>query len=147
MVDPTKPDSHNFFILVFGPIQQALDIIVSCVEYSCIPYVRNPVSLHYISLLSESMIDVEHVIKLRFKMSIAFVVYHLCNKNELIGVELNQFLKKKQEYCFEEKLFRTLHEKGINETNFLENTITQLVLKELQNWYDYLAGNLINYEQ
>lgn len=147
MVDPTKPDSHNFFILVFGPIQQALDIIVSCVEYSCIPYVRNPVSLHYISLLSESMLDVEHVIKLRFKMSIAFVVYHLCNKNELIGVELNQFLKKKQEYCFEEKLFRTLHEKGINETNFLENTITQLVLKELQNWYDYLAGNLINYEQ
>ena len=60
MVDPAKSDSFNFFMLVFGCIQQAIDVIVSCVEYGCIPYIRYPVSLHYISLLSESMLDIEH---------------------------------------------------------------------------------------
>lgn len=33
MVDSNKPDSYNFFMLVFGCIQQAIDVIASCVEY------------------------------------------------------------------------------------------------------------------
>ncbi|MDO4556984.1 MAG: hypothetical protein Q4B70_17885, partial [Lachnospiraceae bacterium] len=68
MVDENKSDSYNFFMLVFGCIQQAVDVLVSCVEYGCIPYIRYPVSLHYISLLSENMLDVENMSTLRFKM-------------------------------------------------------------------------------
>lgn len=140
MVDVNKPDSDNFFMLVFGCIQQAIDVIVSCVEYGCIPYIRYPVSLHYISLLSESMLNIEHVITLRFKMSVAFVVYQLCDKNRLATVCFEEFLNKKQEYDFNAKLFRVLAEHGVNEKSFLGNTITKFVIDELEAFYSILSG-------
>lgn len=138
-VDPAKSDSHNFFMLVFGSIQQAIDVIVSCVEYGCIPYIRYPVSLHYISLLSESMVDLDHIVTLRFRMSVAFIVYKLCDKKRLVSGGIGKFLTKNQEYRFSSKLFDTLTKHGINEKNFLSHTITQLVLQELEKWYDFLG--------
>lgn len=140
MVYPDMSDSHNFFMLVFGCIQQAIDIIVSCVEYGCIPYIRYPVSLHYISLLSESMLDLEHIVTIRFKMSVAFIVYQLCDKNRLAVVCLEEFIKKNQTYRFNEKLFYALAEQGVNKNNFLGHTITQMVIDELDAFYKILSG-------
>lgn len=140
MIDKSKPDSYNFFMLVFGCIQQAIDVIASCVEYGCIPYIRYPVALHYISLLSESMTDIEQVIMLRYKMSIAFVVYKLCDKRQLSTVSTDEFLLKNQEYHFNEKLFCTLEQHGINEKNFLGHTITHLVIDELEKFYNILTS-------
>lgn len=144
MVDENKPDSYNFFMLVFGCIQQAIDVIVSCVEYGCIPYIRYPVSLHYISLLSESMLDIEHISTLRFKMSVAFVVYQLCDKNRLASVCLEEYLKKNREYDFSSKLFHVLADHGVNEKTFLNHTITQLVVDELEAFYDTFSENNID---
>lgn len=138
MVDVTKPDSYNFFMLVFGCIQQAIDVIISCVEYGCIPYIRYPVALHYILLLSENMMDIEHIPTLRFKMSMAFIVYQRCDKSQLSGVCLEDFLKKNQLYNFNKKLFCKLAEHGINKKNFLEHQTTQLVVAELEKFYNIL---------
>lgn len=140
MVDPNRPDAYNFFMLVFGCIQQAIDVVVSCVEYNCIPYIRYPVSLHYISLLSENMLDIKHIITLRFKMCVAFIVYKLCDKDRLAGVCLEEFLKKNQEYNFSEKLFCALATHDVNENSFLGYTITQLVIDELETFYNILSG-------
>lgn len=140
MVDENKPDSYNFFILVFGCIQQAVDVIVSCVEYGCIPYIRYPVSLHYISLLSESMLDIDHIIILRYKMSVSFIVHQLCNKEQLVKVPLDRFLRKSQEYNFDQKLFSSLEKHGVNEKNFLSHKITQLVIDELEKFYKHLIS-------
>ncbi len=142
MVDPAKSDSHNFFMLVFGCIQQAIDVIVSCVEYGCIPYIRYPVSLHYISLLSESMQGIEHIATFRFKMSVAFIVYQLCDKDRLAVVRIEEFIKKNQTYNFNEKLFCALAEHGVNKNNFLGHTITQLVIDELEAFYKILPGEI-----
>ncbi len=139
MVDVNKPDSYNFYVLVFGCIQQAIDIIASCMEYSCIPYIRYPVSFHYISLLTQSMSVAEQINSLRFKMSVAFVVYKLCDKDRLATVCLSDFVKKNQDYNFNAKLFHSLVEHGINEKNFLGHSITQLVVDELEKFYDMLS--------
>lgn len=140
MIDVNKADSYNFFMLVFGCIQQAIDVIVSCVEYGCIPYIRYPVALHYISLLSESMLDIEHIVILRYKMSVSFVVYKLCNKEQLAKVSLDEFLRKKQEYNFNQKLFFALEQHGINEKTFLDYKINQLVNDELEKFYEQLIS-------
>lgn len=139
MVDVNKPDSYNFYVLVFGCIQQALDIIASCMEYGCIPYIRYPVSFHYITLLMQRMSVAEQIKLLRFKMSIAFIVYKLCNKDKLAAVCLSEFVKKSQNYNFNAKLFRSLAEHGINEKSFLGHSITQLVIDELEKFYDMLS--------
>ena len=126
-------------MLVFGFIQQAIDVIISCIEYGCNPYIRFPVALHYISLLSESMVDIEQVITLRFKMSVAFVIYRLCDKGKLASVRIEDFLKKNKEYDFNDKLFSILASYGINEKTFLNYTITQVVLDELEKFYEVLS--------
>ncbi|MBS6474548.1 MAG: hypothetical protein KH354_00955 [Clostridiales bacterium] len=140
MVDENKPDSYNFFMLVFGCIQQAVDVIVSCVEYGCIPYIRYPVSLHYISLLSESMLDIDHIIILRYKMSVSFIVYQLCNKERLAKVPLDEFWRKNKEYDFNEKLFSALEQHGVNKNNFLSLKITQVVIDEIEKFYEQLIS-------
>lgn len=139
MVDSNKHDSENFFMLVYGGIQQAVDVIVSCVEYGCIPYIRYPIALHYISLLSENMLDIDHINKLRYKMSVAFIVYGLCDKNRLATTGFDVYLKKKEEYSFDEKLFTILDEHGINEKNFIEHPVAQIVANELENFYSMLS--------
>jgi hypothetical protein len=139
MVDANRTDSYNFFMLVFGCIQQAIDVIVSCVEYGCIPYIRYPVAFHYISLLSENMLDIKHIATLRFKMSVAFVVYKLCDKNRLSTVYIEEFLNKIQEYDFNSKLFCVLNEHGINEKKFFDSTITNVVIDELEKFYSILS--------
>ena len=138
MVDPNKHDSDNFFMLVYGCIQQAVDVIVSCVEYGCIPYIRYPVALHYISLLSENMLDIDHINKLRYKMSVAFIVYGLCDKDKLAAIGFDDYLRKKAEYNFNTKLFATLEEHGINEKNFVEHPVAQIVGNELEKFYSTL---------
>ena len=142
MVDPNRSDSYNFFMLVFGFIQQALDLIVSCMEYECIPYIRYPVSLHYISMMSQSIIDIEHVVMLRFRMSVGFVVYKLCDKSKLASVCLEDFLEKNKIYNFNDKLFNALTNYKINEKNFFKHKITQLVSDELDAVYNFLSGEI-----
>ena len=142
MVDPNRSDSYNFFMLVFGFIQQALDIIVSCMEYECIPYIRYPVSLHYISMMSQSILDIEHVVMLRFRMSVGFVVYKLCDKSNLASVCLEDFLEKNKIYNFNDKLFNALTNYKINEKNFFKHKITQLVIDELDAFYNFLSGEI-----
>lgn len=138
MINIDKSDSFNFFVLVFGHIQQAIDVIASCIEYKCIPYIRYPVALHYISLLSQGMLDVEHMKILRYRMSVAFIVYQLFDKENLEKVNLETFLNKNQEYDFNKKLFDKFEQQGINENNFLQHSIRQLVIDELQCFYDFL---------
>ena len=138
MIDQCQSDSYNFYMLLYGYIQQAIDVIASCLEYGCIPYIRYPVSFYYISLLSESMLEIEHIATIRFKMSVAFVVYQLCDKGRLYSNCLNVFLKKSQEYNFNKKLFSVLSEHGVNENNFSMHSIRQLVIYELETFYNLL---------
>lgn len=142
MVDRAKPDSYNFYMFVFGYIQQAVDVIVSCVEYGCIPYIRNPVSLHYILLLLENMLDIEHIDNIRFKMTIAFIVHQLCDKYRLANVQLDEFLRKNKAYNFNKRLFHTLAEHNINKNNFSVHAINQLIIDELEAFYNILSGDI-----
>lgn len=140
MIDESKPDSYNFFILVFGCIQQAIDVINSCSNYGCIPYIRYPVAFHYISLLLANMSENEYITTIRFKMSVAFVVYRHCNKTRLASVSFEDFLRKKQAYDFNAKLFHVLEEHNINEHNFWNHNIKKLVIDELEKFNNILSG-------
>ena len=86
------------------------------------------------------MLDIEHVATLRFKMSIAFIVYQLCDKAMLSRVSLDEFVKKNREYNFSSKLFHKLAEYGINENHYLNHTAKQPVIDELGEFYTALFG-------
>lgn len=131
-VSLNKTDAENFFHLVFGGIMQAVDVITSCVEYGCVPYIRYPVALHYISLISESMLHKKHIKMLRFKMGIAFVVCKLFDVERFSEVSLKEFVEKSKEYDFYGKLFGLLSENNIDENNFTLSNVRRLISDELE---------------
>ena len=93
-------------------------------------------------MLSQSMLDIEHVIMLRFRMNVGFVVYKLCDKSKLASVCLEDFFEKNKIYNFNDKLFNALAKYKINEQNFFKHKITQLATDELDAFYNFLSGEI-----
>lgn len=102
------------------------------------PYIRYPVSLHYVNLLSENILDKEFMSKLCFKMNIAFAVHQLCDKDKLASVGFERFLEKQQQYDFDKKLLHALSMHGINEENFENRIVPQIITDELEKFYSTL---------
>lgn len=139
MVDKTKSDAENFFMLVYGFIQQAIDVIVSCEEYRCIPYIRYPVALNYISLIAGNLLHMECIREMCFKMSIAFVVYNLCDKEKLSQAGFTTFLSCRDKICFSDKLFASLEEKGITYETYLKHPVREYVSNALLELYEIIT--------
>lgn len=140
MIDDSKSDAYNFFMLVYGCIQQAIDVIISCLEYNCIPFIRYPVALHYISLLTENLKATEHIDTIRYKMSIAFVLHNLIDKERLSKLKTKDFITFKEEYDFNEKLFECFEANGINQDTFLRHEVGSLMIDTLESFYLWLES-------
>lgn len=140
MLDDSKSDAYNFFMLVYGYIQQAIDVIISCLEYSCIPFVRFSVALHYISLIIENFKESELVETIKYKMSIAFVLHKLIDKERLSRIKTKDFIAFKEEYDFNKKLFDCFSLNGINKNTFLKHEVGSLIIDSLECFYLWIES-------
>lgn len=140
MIDDSKSNAYNFFMLVYGCIQQAIDVIISCLEYNCIPFVRYPVALHYISLLTENLKATKHIATIRYKMSIAFVVHNLIDKERLAKIKTKDFIRLNEGYNFNKQLFEAFEKNGINQDTFLGYEVRPLITDNLESFYLWLES-------
>lgn len=141
IVDPSKPDAYNFFMLVYGNILQAISIFNCCIEYGCIPYIRNPVSFHYLYMITNSIMQSEYVAILQLKMIMAFILHHLCNKDLLAKVDIKELIKQIQSYKFDEKILSRFDVENIVGTNHFEHLLKQVVNEELECFYKYISAD------
>lgn len=140
MIDPAKSDAHNFFSMVFGNIHQAISILACCMEYGCIPYVRYPVSFHYLNIISNSVLEGSQVNIIRFKMSVAFILHKLCDKSQLSTIDINDLLLKKQLYGFSDILFKRFDLQRISDGNGYDISIADEIDEELECFYKYISN-------
>ena len=134
MLDHDRAESYNFFVMVFGCIQQAVDVIVSCLEYGCIPFIRYPVALNYILLLEENLSDIPFIPEMRYKMCIANLIYKICDKEKLSWFGFDRFTYAISSFLFNEKVFDSLSQGNINERTFNVHVavpVTERCLTEL----------------
>ena len=87
--------------------------------------------------LAENMKDIAHIEDMRYKMSVAFVLYRICNKEELGKCDVETFLRRNNEFQFNDKLFESLEERGINKSSFLKHNVTKLILDLLSEFYEF----------
>lgn len=132
-----KSDAYIFYMLVYGYIQQAIDIISMCIDYGCIPFIRHPVSLYYVSMLGENMKKVKNIANLMFKMNIAFIVYDLFDFDRFVGFNLDTHLNEIKAYMFSKKLFDNLSEHGIDKNSVLGKNVFEIINEELKLFYTY----------
>ncbi len=139
IVNERESDSYNFFMLVFGYLHQAINVIDSCIEFGCIPYIRNPVVYHYIMILLANMEPTDHICFLRYKMSVAYVVYQICEKEKLAKACMTEYIKKCREYDFCSKVYYQLDEHGIKAKNYFQFPIAEIIGSELEKFYNILS--------
>lgn len=132
-----ESDAYVFYMLVYGYIQQAIDIISMCIDYGCIPFIRHPVSLYYVSLLSENMVKVKDIDALIFKMNIAYIVHELFDFDRFVTFNLDRYLNEIKAYKFSKKLFDKLNEQRIDKNNVLGEEVVEIINNELKSFYTY----------
>lgn len=135
MLKNSRTESDNFFVMVFGYIQQAVDVIVSCLEYRCIPFIRNPVALNYILLLEESLSDIPSVPEMRYKMCIANLIYRICDKEKLSRFGFDKFLFAMEAFQFNKKIFELLAKNNVHESTFSVYSAVPVIEKCLTELY------------
>lgn len=133
-------EAYNFFVMIYGYIQQAVDIIVSCLEYECIPFIRSTMSLYYVLLLENSFMDIPFISEMRYKMYIANLIYRLCNKNALSQLSFNEFVSIVMSFRFNERVFDSLLKKNIDKNIFNTNTSVSVIKKCLIELYNILKS-------
>lgn len=115
----SETDARAFFMIVYGNIQQAVNILLSCIEYNCIPYIRSNMPLHYALLVSESMRVVDsNVETIRYKMLLANKIYNYCNIEKLSRKSLDQLFEDAQRVDVIGSLVKILYDNSVSEHNF-----------------------------
>lgn len=128
-------EARNFFMMVFGSIQQAVDVIVSCMEYKCIPFIRYPVALNYIVLLEEVMHKLPFISEMRYKMCVANTLYIICDKERLSKFGFKKFITAVKTSDFSKLLFKSLLDHNIKENNFDVNAAAPIIEECLDELY------------
>lgn len=140
MLNDDQTESYNFFIMVFGSIQQAADVIVSCLEYECIPFIRYPVALNYILLLENSLNDIPSIPEIRYKMCIANMIYRICDKTLLSQFGFDKFISTVESVQFSNKVFDLLSQGDVNESTFRVPVAAPVIEKCLIELYSALIS-------
>lgn len=135
MMESGQSEAYNFFVMVFGGIQQAVDVIISCMEYECTPFIRYPVALHYILLLAETLSDISFISEMRYKMCVANILYRICEKERLSKFGFEKFIAATISLDFNHMLFKALSEHDVCENNFTVNDVVPVVEKCLNQLY------------
>lgn len=138
MLNDGQTESYNFFVMVFGCIQQAVDVIVSCLEYGCIPFIRYPVALNYILLLEDNLGDIPSIPEMRYKMCVANLIYRMCDKTKLSQFGFDKFTSAVESFQINKKVFDVLSQGDVNECTFNVHVAVPLIEKCLTELYSAL---------
>lgn len=124
-----KNDAFKFWMLVYGFIAQALDIMLCCSKFNLIPYLRYEVTFKYVTLLGENFSAVKGSRDILFKCKIAHVLYKIFDKEKIRDISFVQFLKGLNDYNFSKKVEEDLFKNNID----LENINIEKIIEVLDN--------------
>ena len=133
-------DAYVFFELVYGPIQQAVDVITSCLEYNSVPFFRWSVALNYSLLLSENLIEFQNLKDITFKACVASFTYRICEKEKLGQRGFTEFAEIVQSSQFSNNLYNCLADANIRTAPFECNVGIPIIETELKKLYSKLAA-------
>ena len=91
-------------------------------------------------MISNSVLEEPQVNILQFKMSVAFLLYKICDKSQLSIIDTNNFLIKKKSYGFNDKLFKRFDLQRVEDGNDFDISIVKEINEELECFYKYISN-------
>lgn len=104
-----------FYFSLFGPLQQAMDIIMVTVEYNAIPLVRYPVTLHNIYLLLPNFVT-ENLHEITSRLFVFNALYKMFDQSKYMNESLGEFYASVKKYSFEKKVMLCYEENNLKQT-------------------------------
>lgn len=136
LIEDKFSEGGLFFQMVFGSIQQAVDVILSCIEYRVIPLIRYPVVFNYFLLLIDIFQDFEMGVQIKYKAYIANLVYRICDKDRLSCKGFKRFVDVIKTEKFWEEMLTELETKINSKEQFNVSTLMPVIEKRLNNLYE-----------
>lgn len=128
-------DGQLFFMMLIGHISQALDVLMWCLEYRCIPFIRYKVILHYIIEISHIFSKIDFAKTLIFKMIVANLVYNTYDKERLPVSSFEQYISLIDKANFNQKLFEELSKNNVTDTTINIKVMSNIIQKQLDVLY------------
>ena len=136
LIEGEFSEGELFFQMVFGGIQQAVDVILSCIEYRVIPLIRYLVVFNYFLLLMDNFRDIEMGVQIRYKAYIANLVYRVCDKDKLCHKGFKRFVDVIKAERFWEEMLAELETTVNSKELFNVSTLMPIIEKRLNNLYE-----------
>lgn len=119
-ISTSATDAEVFFYRIYSFFAQAFNIVLTCIDYQLIPFIRSKVTLQYILTISCNFMDEKHTKEVEdmfFKCVIAHCLYQTFDKAVVKKVNFRDYYNAIREYDFEKKLFRDLKQQKLTLTN------------------------------
>lgn len=136
LIEGKFSEGELFYQMVFGSIQQAVDVIISCIEYRVIPLIRYPVAFNYFLLLIDNFQDIEMGVQIRYKACIANLVYRVCDKDRLSHKGFKRFVDVIKAERFWEEMLAELEKTVDSKDLFNVSTLMPIIEKRLNDLYE-----------
>ncbi|MCQ5183922.1 hypothetical protein [Phascolarctobacterium faecium] len=113
---PLQADSSDatiFWFSVYGFLAQVFDILLTCIQYQLVPYIRYSVAFKYLIIISGNFKDNDEISEMIFKSVIAHILHQTFDKEIYSQFTIDQLIESVKSYNFEQQLFSTLKSEGI----------------------------------
>lgn len=127
-----QSDGEALFYMLYGYIQQATSIVLTCMSYKCTPYIRSRVVLHYVLLLLGNLSSDND--ELMFHAFLANAIYQLCDKDRLAHAGLDRVLAERQH--FEKSIRENVYREG---NRIALSDVAPVIMKCFESLYDKLT--------
>ena len=106
-------DATIFWFSVYGFLAQVFDILLTCIQYQLVPYIRYSVAFRYLIIISINFKDNNEISVMLFKSVVAHILHQTFDKETYSQLTMEQLIESVKTYNFEQQLFSALKDEGI----------------------------------
>jgi hypothetical protein len=114
----------KFVISTFGQIAQVLELLLMCLFFNVIPFLRNEITFHYLMLLSGSFMKHKEISSVINKTIIIYLFYYSVDRHKFDNLNFTEYSQKMREYDLLGKIYSELN---CNDDSFFKNNVNDIV--------------------
>lgn len=134
-IEGSGSDAEVFYFAIFSRIAQATDIIMMCINFGAVPYVRDSVSFAYIQTLMPTFESYFENDQLYFRSIVAHIWNQEFDLSKVENIEFLDYYQIVMESKFSENLFLELEKNGVTSKKLKLDEIINIIKKQKESLF------------
>ena len=124
-------DAEIFYIIVYGHISQAMNVIFICMSYEFIPYLRYDVAFNYFTHLISNFRDVDNIKTMIDKAGLSYFTKKIFDKSKVNITDIKDYKKKCSK--FSQNVIKEVFINSVLKPNINIKNLEEIITKNLDN--------------